>query len=84
MSLFSLTCCLTHRNIVKFVKKVFGEKDFEAVLQRLDRLMQDEARTIAAQIFEVVYGLVQNMTVVMNGEQTHSAYNPPSTEYTSL
>jgi hypothetical protein len=66
------------------VKKVFGEKDFEAVLQRLDRLTQDEARTIAAQMLEVVYGLVQNMSVVMNGEQTHSTYNPTSTEYTSL
>jgi hypothetical protein len=48
-------CRLTHRNIVKFVKRVFGEKDFEAVLQRLDRLTQDEARTIVAQIFEVIY-----------------------------
>ncbi len=84
MSLFSLTCCFTHRNIVKFVKKVFGEKDFEAILQRLDRLTQDEARTTAAQILEVVYGLVQNMSVVMNGEQIHSACNPASTEYTSL
>jgi len=66
------------------VKKVFGEKDFDAILQRLDRLTQDEARTTAAQILEVVYGLVQNMSVVMNGEQTPSACNPASTEYTSL
>ncbi len=84
MSLFSLKCCLTHRNIVKFVKRVFGEKYVEAILQRLDRLTQDEARTTAAQILEVVYGLVQNMSVVMNGEQTHSPCNPASTEYTSL
>ena len=69
MSLFSLTCCFfTHRNIVKFVKKVFGEKDFEAILQRLDRLTQDEARTTAAQTLEVVHGLVQNMRVVMEGK----------------
>jgi hypothetical protein len=66
------------------VKRVFGEKDVEAVLRRLDRLTQDEARTTAAQILEVVFGLVQNMSVVMNGEQTHSAYNPASTEYTYL
>jgi len=51
---------------IKFVKKVFGEKHVEAVLQRLDRLTQDEARTTAAQILEVVYGLVQNMSVVMD------------------
>ncbi|KAH9983483.1 hypothetical protein BJV74DRAFT_618971 [Russula compacta] len=50
----------------KFVKKFFGEKDVEVVLQRLDRLTQDEARTTAAQTLEVVYGLMQNMRVVMD------------------
>jgi hypothetical protein len=53
---------------VKFVKKLLGEKDIEAVLQRLDRLTQDEARTTAAQNLEVVHGLVQNMSIVMDGE----------------
>ncbi len=43
MSPFSLMCYLTHHNAVKLVKKVFGEKHVEAVLQRLDRLMQDAA-----------------------------------------
>ena len=56
------------RNAVKFVKRGFGGKDVEAILQRLDRLTQDEARTTAAQSLEVVYGLVQNMSVVMDGE----------------
>ena len=55
----------------KFAKKFFGDKDIEAVLKRLDRLTQDEARNTAAQTLEVVYGLVQNMTVVMGGEQIH-------------
>jgi hypothetical protein len=62
------TCYLTHRNAVKFVKTGFGGKDVEAILQRLDRLTQDEARTTAAQSLEVVYRLVQNMSVVMDGE----------------
>jgi hypothetical protein len=57
---------------VKFVKKVFGEKEIEAVLQRLDRLTLDEARTTAGQTLEVVYSLVKNITVVMDGEQMHS------------
>ena len=52
----------------KFAKKFFGDKDIEAVLKRLDRLTQDEARNTAAQTLEVVYGLVQNMTVVMDSE----------------
>ena len=49
--------------------KVLGENDIETLLKRLDRLTQDEARNTAAQTLEVVYGLVQNMTVVMGGEQ---------------
>jgi hypothetical protein len=58
---------MTQCNIEKFVKKLFGENEVEAVLQRLDRLTQDEARTTAAQTLEVVYGLVQNMRVVIEG-----------------
>ena len=61
-------CYLMEHIIVKFMKKGFGEKDFEAILQRLDRLTQDEARTTAAETLKVVYGLVQNMTEVMSGE----------------
>jgi hypothetical protein len=42
--------------------------EVEAMVKRLDRLSQDEARTTAAQTFQVVYGLVQNMNAVMDGE----------------
>jgi len=49
------------------MKKLLGENEVEAVLQRLDRLTQDEARTAAAQTLEIVYGLVQNMKVVIEG-----------------
>jgi len=58
-------------NKEKFVKKLFREKDIEAVLQRLNRLTEDEAKLTAAQILEVVYGLVQNMRVVTDGEQIY-------------
>ena len=44
----------------------------ESVLQRLDRLTIDEARTTATQTLDVVHGLVQNMRVVMDGEATLS------------
>jgi hypothetical protein len=50
-----------------FGKKLFGEKDVKAVLHRLDRLTQDEARKTEAEILKVIYGLVQNMNV--DGEQ---------------
>ena len=59
----------TQRRAVKFVKKFFKEKDIEAVLERLDRLTQDEARTTAAHTLAVVHGLVQNMRGFMEGEQ---------------
>jgi hypothetical protein len=58
---------LTQRNAEKLVKKLLGENEVEAVLQRLDRLTQDEARTAAAQTLDVVYGLVQNMKAVIDG-----------------
>jgi hypothetical protein len=57
----------TQGDAEKLVKKLLGENEVEAVLQRLDRLTQDEARMTAAQMLEVVYGLVQNMKVVMDG-----------------
>ena len=51
------------------MKKLLGEKDVEAILQRIDRLTLDEARTTAAQSLEAIYGLVRNMRTVMDGEQ---------------
>jgi len=51
------------------VKKLLGDNDVEAILQRLDRLTLDEARTTAAQSLETIYGLVQNIRMVMDGEQ---------------
>ena len=59
---------LTERIAVKLIKKLLGEKEVEAVLHRLERLTQDEARTTATQTLEVVYGLVQNMRMIMDGE----------------
>jgi hypothetical protein len=51
------------------MKKLRGENDIEATLQRLDRLTLDEARATAAQTLEVVYGLVRHRRVVMEGTQ---------------
>lgn len=58
---------------VEPLMKIFGEKNVEAVLRRLDRLTQDEARMTAAQTLGVIYGIVQNMREIMDGKQTHSA-----------
>jgi hypothetical protein len=64
------TLPMTHCIIEKFAKKLLGESEVEAVLQRLDRLTQDEARMTATQTLGVVHGLVGNVGVVMEGMQS--------------
>ena len=71
-------------NEEKLVGKLVGEKKMEAMVQRLNRLTQDEARQTGAQILKVVHGLVENMKVVMNGEQIYRACRPPGVEGRSL
>jgi hypothetical protein len=46
---------------------MFGENGVEVVLQKLDRLTQEEAKTTATQTLEVVYGPLKNIKVVMDG-----------------
>ena len=60
---------------MKFGNKSRGGMDVEAVLQGPDRLTLDQAHTAVFQTLEVVYRLVQNMSIVMGGEQMHSAYD---------
>ena len=71
-------------NKEKFVGKLVGEKKMEAMVQRLDRLTQDEARQTAAQVLKVVHGLVENMKVVMDGEQSHQSSRLLGVENISL
>ena len=60
---------VTQRAPEKFTKKLLGESEIEVVLQRLDRLTQDEARMTVAQTLGVVHGLMGNLKVVMEGAQ---------------
>jgi len=46
-----------------------GESEIEGVLQRLDRLTQDEARITVAQTLGVVHGLVGTVKEIMEGAQ---------------
>jgi len=52
------------------VKKLRGENDIEATMQRLDRLTLDEGRATAAQTLEVIHGLVRHRRAIMDGEKT--------------
>ena len=65
----AITCKLPMAQLVleKFAKKLFGESEVEAVLQRLDRLTHDEARMTVAQTLGVVHRLVGHVRVVMEG-----------------
>ena len=65
MSYYAATADL---DVEQFAKKLLGDTEIESILRRLDRLTQEEARMMDAQILEVVYGLMSNMKVVMDGE----------------
>ncbi len=62
------------------VRTLSGWKYEEMVLERLDLLTLDEARTIAAWILKVVHGLVLHMKC----EQTNSACLLPAVEFPSF
>jgi hypothetical protein len=68
-SKYTATCTLpiAHCAIEKFTRKLLGESEVEAVLMRLNRLTQDEARITVAQTLGVVHGLVGNVKAVMEG-----------------
>ena len=51
----------------KFTKKLLGKSEIETVLQRLDRLTQDEARITVVQTLGVVHGLVESVKAIMEG-----------------
>jgi hypothetical protein len=53
----------------KFAKKLLGDSEIEATVERLDRLIQDEARMTVAQTLSVVHGLMGNVKVIMEGAQ---------------
>lgn len=55
--------------VEKFARKLLGEGEIEAALQRLDRLTVDKARMTGTQTLQVVHGLVSNIKLVMNGTQ---------------
>jgi hypothetical protein len=69
-SYLSINHTFPEHDTEEFAKKLLGEYDIEAVLQRLDRLTMDELHLAAAQAMEVVYGLFNNMKVVMEGTET--------------
>ena len=66
-SSLAYTLPTAQRATEKFAKKLLGDSEIEAALQKLDRLTQDEARMTAARTLGVVHGLVGSMKEVMEG-----------------
>jgi hypothetical protein len=63
-------------NEVKLVRTLVDDNKMEAMVQKLDRLTQDEGLLTGAQILKVVHvvlGLVENMKVVMDGDNLKEA-----------
>jgi hypothetical protein len=65
--LFSLTSPLAHPILEKTKEKLLKEQDVERVLRRLSRLTEEETQIVVAQNMEVVYGLISNIRVIMDG-----------------
>jgi hypothetical protein len=72
-----LTCYLAQRGAVKFVKDFFAVKDITNAWQRLDRLILEPVVANTTLILGHVDGLERRL---VDGEPTHSAFNPPSLE----
>jgi hypothetical protein len=70
----SLRCFLAQSHAAKFVKNFSGVKDIKEARQRLDRLVQEEVATTAAQILGGVDRLERKL---LGGERMHSGWTPP-------
>jgi len=74
VSFFSLTSFLANLAVVKIKDKLLRDEDIERVLRRLNRLTQEEAELAIVENMEVVYNLISNITVVMDGAQCSPNY----------
>lgn len=60
-------------SLEKIKEKLLKEGDIERALRRLSRLTQEETQMAMVQNMEVVYGLVSNIRVVMDGASSSSS-----------
>jgi hypothetical protein len=65
---------MTKRTAEKFMMKMVGENDIEALLKRLDRLTQEEGVAAGAQILEDVHHLVEHTRVAIDGKKPSNMF----------
>ena len=70
--------------VEQFAKKLLGNSEIEKILRKLDRLIQNESHMTEAHILEVVHGLMNNMTVVMDGEWSPLVDSEPLIRFLSV
>jgi len=68
---------LTHVPLGKYLKKLVGKNDIEDALKRLDRLTQEEARMVTAEVLKITHGVDDKAKVLIDGIQM-SQSGPPS------
>ena len=73
--LSSMISLLAHSFLEKIQEKLLKEEDVERVLRRLSRLTQEETQMAVVQNMEVVYGLISNIRVVMDGARSSSSWS---------
>ena len=56
--------------VEKFAKKMFGNSEVEAALQKMDLLTQEEIRMTCTQTLGAVHGLAGTARIIVDG--THS------------
>jgi hypothetical protein len=67
VSPYFLTHHLTKRGADNAFQDSMGEDVIKSALKRLDRYTENEARSTAAQTLQTVYGLVQNVKILIDG-----------------
>jgi hypothetical protein len=78
---YTYNLSLTQYTSEKFTKKLLGESEIEAVLRRLDRLTEAEARVTVAQTLGVVHSLVGNVKTVLEGARSCMICSQISSEH---
>jgi hypothetical protein len=61
---------MAQRRAETYARKIFGDDKVKIVLKRLDRLTQDEVRTVVVQTLSVVHSLDGNVRKVIEGTQS--------------
>ena len=58
---------LAHVPLGKYLKKLVGKNDIEDALKRLDKLTQEVARMVTAEVLKITHGVDDKAKVLIDG-----------------